>query len=63
MDHQLIVLIGLVVAMMLMGIVLAHIAVFQVVQVLHVGTTAVLLAVTWHWILRLWSTGRQARTP
>ncbi|MCH2179472.1 MAG: COX15/CtaA family protein [Mariniblastus sp.] len=54
---------GMVVAMMLMGIVLAHIAVFQVVQVLHVGTTAVLLAVTWHWILRVGSTGRQRRTP
>lgn len=46
---------GLVVAMMMMGVVLGHISVFQVVQVLHVGTTAVLLAVTWHWIIRLWS--------
>jgi cytochrome c oxidase assembly protein subunit 15 len=44
---------ALVVAMMLMGIVLGHISVFAVVQVLHVGTTAVLLALTWHWILRL----------
>jgi cytochrome c oxidase assembly protein subunit 15 len=46
---------GLVVAMMMMGIVLGHISVFQVVQVLHVGTTAVLLAITWHWVIRLWS--------
>lgn len=46
---------GLVVAMMLMGIVLGHIAIYPVVQVLHVGLTAVLLAVTWHWIMRLWS--------
>lgn len=44
---------GMVIAMMLMGIVLAHIAVFQAVQVLHVATTAVMLAVTWHWIVRL----------
>jgi cytochrome c oxidase assembly protein subunit 15 len=46
---------GFVIAMMLMGIVLAHVAILQVIQVLHVGTTAVMLAVTWHWILRLWS--------
>ena len=46
---------AMVIAMMLMGIVLAHVAILQVVQVLHVGTTAVMLAVTWHWILRLWS--------
>jgi heme a synthase len=45
----------MVVAMMLMGIVLGHIAIYPVVQVLHVGMTAVLLAVTWHWIMRLWS--------
>ncbi len=51
---------GLVVAMMIMGVVLGHISVFQVVQVLHVGTTAVLLAVTWHWILRLVSARRSA---
>ena len=44
---------AMVIAMMLMGIVLGHIAIFQVVQVLHVGCTAVLLAITWHWILRL----------
>lgn len=44
---------ALVIAMMLMGIVLGHIAIYPVVQVLHVGTTAVLLAATWHWILRL----------
>ncbi len=47
---------AMVVAMMLMGVVLGHIAIFAVVQVLHVGMTAILLAVTWHWIARLWST-------
>ena len=52
----------MVVAMMMMGVVLGHISVFPVVQVLHVGTTAILLAVTWHWILRLWSTGEQTTT-
>ena len=46
---------AMVIAMMLMGIVLAHVAILPFVQVLHVGTTAVMLAVTWHWILRLWS--------
>ena len=44
---------AMVIAMMLMGIILGHVAIFQVVQVLHVGCTAVLLAITWHWILRL----------
>ena len=53
---------GMVVAMMVMGIVLGHISVFQVVQVLHVGTTAVLLAVTWHWVIRLWSITPDAAT-
>lgn len=46
----------MVIAMMLMGIVLGHIAIFPVVQVLHVGMTSILLAMTWHWIMRLWST-------
>ena len=46
-------ILGLVVAMMLMGVVLAHISVYPVVQVLHVGTTAILLAATWNWILLL----------
>ena len=50
----------MVVAMMLMGVVMAHIAVYQVVQVFHVGTTAVLLAVTWHWIVRLQALNRMA---
>ena len=50
------IILGLVIAMMIMGIVLAHVAILEVVQVLHVGTTAVLLAVTWHWILRISST-------
>ncbi|MGB2499657.1 MAG: COX15/CtaA family protein [Mariniblastus sp.] len=48
-------IVAMVVAMMLMGIILAHISVYQVIQVLHVGMTAVLLAVTWHWIMRLYS--------
>jgi len=47
----------LIIAMMIMGIVLGHVAIFAVVQVLHVGTTAVLLALTWHWILRLFRVG------
>ncbi len=46
---------ALVIAMMIMGLILGHIGVIQFVQVLHVGATAVLLAVTWHWIMRLWS--------
>jgi cytochrome c oxidase assembly protein subunit 15 len=53
---------GLVVLMMLMGIVLGHVAIFQVVQVLHVGATSVLLAVTWHWITRLWATQAEPAT-
>ncbi len=47
---------SMVIAMMLMGVILGHIAIFAVIQVLHVGMTSVLLAVTWHWIMRLWST-------
>ena len=46
---------GIVIAMMLLGIILAHVAILQVVQVLHVGMTAVLLAITWHWVMRLWN--------
>lgn len=49
-------ILGFVIAMMLMGIILGHIAIHPVVQVLHVGTTAILLSVSWHWINRLWST-------
>ncbi len=48
---------AMVIAMMLMGVVMAHVAILQFVQVLHVGTTAVMLAVTWHWVLRLWHRG------
>ena len=48
-------ILALIIAMMLMGIVLGHIAIFAVIQVLHVGATAVLLALTWHWILRIGS--------
>jgi cytochrome c oxidase assembly protein subunit 15 len=43
----------MVIAMMLMGIVLGHIEIFPVIQVLHVGLTSILLAITWHWIMRL----------
>ena len=46
---------AMVIAMMLMGVVLGHIAIYPVIQVLHVGMTSVLLAVTWHWVMRLWS--------
>ena len=45
---------AIVVAMMLMGVILAHVAVYRSVQVLHVGMTAVLLAVTWSWMTQLW---------
>ncbi len=48
-------ILALIIVMMLMGIILGHIAIFAVVQVLHVGATAVLLALTWHWILRIGS--------
>lgn len=48
---------AMVVAMMVMGVVLAHVSIYAVVQVLHVGMTSILLAVTWHWIMRLWSSG------
>lgn len=46
---------GMVIMLMLMGIILGHFAIPQVVQVMHVVTTAILLAVTWHWIVRLLS--------
>ncbi len=46
-------ILAMVVMMMLMGIILGHVAIYAVVQVLHVVVTAVLLAVTWHWIVRL----------
>ena len=49
---------SMVIGMMLMGVVLGHIEIFPVVQVLHVGLTSILLAVTWHWILRLLATAR-----
>ena len=49
---------GMVIAMMLMGVILGHIEIYPVVQVLHVGMTSVLLAVTWHWVMRLWSMNR-----
>lgn len=46
-------ILSIVIAMMLMGVVMAHVAVYQVVQVFHVGGTAILLAISWHWLLRL----------
>ena len=52
----------LVVLMMLMGVILGHLAVYQVVQVLHVVTTAILLAITWHWIARLFSYRRAVKS-
>ncbi len=56
------IILAIVLAMMIMGIIMAHIAVFQVVQVLHVGFTSILLAVTWHWILRLFSSQTSTET-
>lgn len=49
---------ALVILMMLMGVILGHVAIYQVVQVLHVVTTAILLAITWHWITRLFAVRR-----
>lgn len=49
-------ILAMVLGMMVMGVVLGHIKIYPIVQVLHVGTTGVLLAVTWHWIAKLWST-------
>lgn len=46
-------ILAMVLLMMLMGIILGHVAIYAVVQVLHVVVTAILLAVTWHWIVRL----------
>jgi cytochrome c oxidase assembly protein subunit 15 len=43
-----------VIFMMVMGIILGHVAISAVVQVLHVAATGILLAITWHWLLRLW---------
>ncbi|MGY8747910.1 MAG: COX15/CtaA family protein [Pirellulales bacterium] len=54
-------MLAMVVSMMLMGIILAHISVYQVIQVLHVGMTAILLAVTWHWIMHLYSLQTSAK--
>ncbi len=58
-------ILAMVVLMMLMGIILGHVAIYAVVQVLHVVVTAVLLAVTWHWIVRLLSgiRSRDAGSP
>ncbi len=51
-------IVAMVILMMLMGIILGHVAIYAIVQVLHVVVTAVLLAVTWHWIVRLLSGNR-----
>ncbi len=48
-------ILGFVVAMMVMGVIMAHVSVYQIIQVVHVASTSVMLAITWHWILRLWS--------
>ncbi len=53
-------ILAMVVLMMLMGIILGHVAIYAVVQVLHVVATAVLLAITWHWIVRLISGSRRS---
>ena len=55
------ILFGGVLAMMAMGVILAHVAIFRVVQVLHVGMTAVLLAVAWGWLLELLPAPRVAK--
>lgn len=54
-------ILGIVIAMMFMGIILAHVAIFPVVQVLHVGLTAILLAVTWKWVLEVLFNSRNDR--
>ena len=45
---------GIVVGMMVLGLIMARLAVYEAVQVLHVGLTAILLAVTWRWLLDLY---------
>ncbi len=50
-----------VLAMMVMGGILAHVGVFRIIQVLHVGLTAVLLSVTWGWLLELFASERVAK--
>lgn len=45
------VILGTVVAQMVMGMVLSFVGVLPVVQVLHIGVSAVLVAVFFHWIL------------
>ena len=50
----------MVIAMMVMGIILGHLEILRVVQVLHVGMTGVLLAVSWHWLMRLFSSAEGA---
>ncbi|MEM9940893.1 MAG: COX15/CtaA family protein [Planctomycetota bacterium] len=55
-------ILGMVVLMMLMGIILGHVAIYSFIQVAHVVVTAILLAVTWHWIVRLLSSRWSNRT-
>jgi cytochrome c oxidase assembly protein subunit 15 len=52
-----------VLAMMGMGVILAHVGVFRVIQVLHVGMTSVLLAVAWGWLLELLPAESIAKEP
>ena len=42
---------GMVFALMVMGVILAHVGVLRVVQVLHVGVAALLVAALYLWLL------------
>lgn len=46
-------ILAVVLALMVMGIILAHVAIFPLVQVLHVGAAAILLTLVCEWALRL----------
>ncbi|MGJ8672372.1 COX15/CtaA family protein [Rubritalea sp.] len=48
--HEKVVL-GLVIAQMILGLVLSQVGILRVVQVLHIGFSAVLVAVFFHWLL------------
>ncbi len=52
-DWRVVSVIALVVAMMVMGIILGHVAIFPWIQVLHVGGAALLLTVICEWLLVL----------
>jgi len=49
-----------VLAMMAMGVVLAHVAVLPVIQVLHVGLTSVLVCLAWGWLLEVFSSASRS---